>query len=176
MNIKNHFFKFPSQYSSTKKQMIQFGHVAIIIFLVILILLIMASHPICDKPTENFDTYYNHDMGNHTVYQVNNPKISVDESILKAKYNWSDKNPSGGNVMDTYYENVVRQKNAGYDLGPLELSNIRDYDSKFDNAPVGQGYNFRDMDNPSLVSHFHHPDMHRPGENYRIELSEKEWF
>jgi hypothetical protein len=151
--------------------MIKFVHVAIIIFLVILILLCLAANPLCDDPVEQFDTYYNHDMGSHTVYQVNDPKISVSDSILKAKYTWSDRNASGGNAIDAYYENLVRQKNVGY-----TPSEVHDYDLKFNNAPAGEGYNRKDMDNSTLVSHFHHPDMHRDGENYRVELSEKLWF
>jgi hypothetical protein len=146
-------------------------HVAIIIFLVILLLLTLSSTTCEEEPVENFDTYYNHDMGNHTIYQVNNPDMSVNESRLTAKYTWSARNADGRNVMDSYYENVARQKNDGYD--PREAPS---YDTKFGISESGKGYKLKDMENNKLVSQFHHMDMDRPEENYRVELSQKLWF
>lgn len=155
--------------------MLEFTHVAIIIVLFIVLLLVF---PICfseDEEDEHFDTYYNHDMGVHEVYQKKNPKMTVAESGLNAKYRWDEKTKSGDNVYDKYYEDEVNQRNSKYAPRVGDPMNSGgDYDTKFNNgAERGNGYDIRDMHDNMLFANFYHPNMTQKEDVFKIELNEK---
>lgn len=153
--------------------MITFTHVAIIIVLFIILLMMLSKTPLCSA--EHFDSYYNHDMGAHTVYQNQpgaNQKITIDESALRSQYRWSDKTPGGYNVYDKYYEAIVNEKNADYNPN-IDYSERSEepYDAKFNSVPAGQGYEISDMAQNMLHREFHHSGL--PG--FGVDLAQKGW-
>ncbi len=163
--------------------MIDFAQVSIVIVLFIILLMILAKNPICnlgEKENENFDTYYNHDMGVHTVYQNkpyaygNAADISIDDAELKANYRWSDKTPAGDNVYDQYYEELVQDKNSDYDPNYDYSQNSEDaYDMKFNNAPGSQGYDFDTSEGLPVV---HREFEHKGLPSFGIDLAQKGWM
>ncbi len=143
-----------------------------IVYALIIAILILL---VINFSSEHFDTYYNHTMGAHGVYEKDKP-ISVKDSMLKEKYEWSAKDKGGENVYDKYYNEEVLQKNDEYDPTRVDLTGFDDsYDTKFQNgAPSGEGYDLRDMKDNLLFGHFAHPGMTRPGEVFTMQLSEKD--
>ncbi len=75
--------------------------------LIILIIIIIAIY--LNQNSEYFDTYRNHDIGAYEVYQTSDPedKITINQAALKAKYDWSDRDPLGQTVYDIMYDNTI---------------------------------------------------------------------
>jgi hypothetical protein len=149
--------------------MITFSQVAIIIVLVIVLLMALAKNPICpsflDK-NEGFDTYYNHDMGTHTVHQAGRfggtPDISIADSDLKSRYNWSHRDSAGVNIYDDYYEQLVYDKNAAFEREyDYQETTEEPYDEKFNNVPNSRGYDVNKMYEGIEERTFYHPALNR---------------
>ena len=130
---------------------------------------------------ESFDTYRNHDIGAFTVYHQDNEKNEKNDSnrpsgnksgclnyqcpdlsfdpILKAKYNWQNRDKAGYTVYDKMYNNEAQEKIWGNDneysyreFDTWNLDNV--YDLKFtvlDNDNLLSTYNKHDMDDPKKV-------------------------
>ena len=144
-----------------------------IVYALLVVLFIMIV--LCLVRSEDFDTYYNHTMGAHAVYEKGEP-ISVKDSMLKEKYEWSAKDKQGENVYDKYYNEEVLQKNDEYDPTRVDLTGFGDsYDTRFQNgAPGGEGYDLRDMKDNLLFGHFAHPGMTGKDQVFTMQLSEKD--
>jgi len=156
--------------------MLDYAYVAIVIVLFMVILMMLSMSDFCnvgeEGEAEHFDTYWNHDMGVHTIQQKTNPDISVDESVLKAKYTWKAQDKAGENNTDKYYEDMVLEKNAGYYPPEVYYNMNSDYDTKFVSLPGG-GYKLSEMQGSQMNKNFYHPGMTDPTEAYGIGLSEK---
>lgn len=147
--------------------MITFSEVAVIIVLFIILMMALAKNPICPKEfkTEQFDTYYNHDMGTHTVYQKGlfgaEPDISIEEADLKRKYDWSQRDPAGVNVYDDYYEALVHEKNSGFKREyDYQETSEEPYDEKFNDVPNDRGYDWNKMWEGIEERTYFHPILH----------------
>jgi len=128
--------------------MIQYYHVVFAIIIVILFMFLVAKSDICKNMTEQFDTYWNHDMGANTVYNTNWDKDSLAdkdnvtlkpmaETSLETKYNWSKTDPLGLNIYDKQYENDVYDK---YKTDNEYLRDVGLYDTRFTVANTGYGF------------------------------------
>lgn len=150
--------------------MLDYTFCAIIIALFI-VLLAFLSKSSCsqDGGTEDFDTYYNHDMGIHSVYQKDDPDVTVDESSLQAKYNWAGQDRKGYNVVDKYYEEETLEKNSAYDPLYMHYNEGNDYDTKFLNLPAG-GFDMSMAQGSTLVKSV---NVYSDEEKYKMELAQK---
>lgn len=137
----------------------------IAVVVLILILFIYMGLPYIKKAHgENFDTYYNHDIGAQEVYEKQNDndfsselntkdlkKISLTDAGLKAKYDWSKKDLNGYNVYDKYYENVERANYGdSFGLPGVTESDSHGYDSKFNKAEYAN-YRISDMESQTPI-------------------------
>jgi hypothetical protein len=155
--------------------MITFTIVAIIVvlFVILMIALPMCGSDAVTSSTEGFDTYFNHDIGAHDIYSLDNPKLTVGESKLQAEYRWNDRDGEGENVYDKFYEGEVLQRNAGYEPTFGGMNSGYDYETQFKNgAQSGTGYNLSEMSNNMLFANFWHAGM-APDQKYTVQLSEK---
>ena len=154
--------------------MITFSQIAIVVVLFIVLLMALAKNPICPSAFESepFDTYYNHDMGAHTVHQNGrfggNANISIEDSDLKARYDWSHRDPEGVNIFDDVYEALVYDKNAGFQREyDYQETTEEPYDEKFNNVPNSRGYDTDKMWEGLEERTYYHPSLGRdPSENW----------
>ena len=145
--------------------MVTYVHVAFIILIVMLLLFYFTQNPLCDlgldgnvagDEAEHFDTYHNHDMGSHSVYEeypeLFGQSITVDDARIKSKYEWSKRDASGMNVYDVMYEGEAQERNLSHQLDPEQQKpNTEEiYDLKFSTVEGGSGYNLDDMQDNML--------------------------
>lgn len=151
--------------------MLDYTFCAIIIALFIVLLAFLTNSPICGQSggAEDFDTYYNHDMGIHSVYQKDDPDVTVKESSLQAKYNWAKQDPKGYNVVDKYYEEETLDKNSAYDPLYVHYNEGNDYDTKFLNLPAG-GFDMSMAQGSALTKSV---NVYSDEEKYKMELAQK---
>lgn len=138
--------------------MIEFICLAIIILLIIL----WVSN--IWRVKENFDTYFNHDMGSYDVYKNTYPTKpkSLEDANLYAKYSWEEKDRDGRTVYDKYYEKYnftiggaspVDGEYAYRDISSLGEDNV--YDEKFSLT----NYVEKDGFSNDNISNYHFIDM-----------------
>ena len=156
--------------------MIQFAHVALVIVIVVVLLMYLAKNPVCSigNPTEEFDTYYNTDMGAHAVYESGqfggDENITVDEAALKAKYEWNTRDRNGDKVYDVFYRRVNREKNKTYDDEHHSMNASEPYDTAFSTSTADKGYKIDDIYEESVSSNFKGQSIYGAPEVY---LSQK---
>ena len=150
-------------FSSEKVTMVTYVHVAFIILIVLLLIFYFTQNPLCDlgldggsdEEAEHFDTYHNHDMGSHQVYEQH-PELfaqgsingsTVEEARLKSTYEWSKRDSRGMNVYDVMYEGEAQERNRDHqrDQEAYKPTFDEPYDMKFSTVEGSTGYNLDDM-------------------------------
>ena len=134
------------------------GDLLCLIIVIFLVLLLWSRHQNATV-TEKFDTYYNHDYGAYNVYKNEKlPIKTVEDASLKAKYQWSERDPLGYTLYDKMFDAVVEEKNAttdsdyGYRDTESGLDNV--YDTKFstlDGRNELNNYKISDMHDPNII-------------------------
>jgi hypothetical protein len=111
--------------------MFKFIHVFVIVIVLLVLLIVVAKYQTSSggNPSENFDTYYQHDAGVAKVLGV-----PLSESMhLVEKYDWYKRTPEGYNLYDVVYNNLVRSRDDSDQKYTKEYLGLEsDYDSKFD--------------------------------------------
>lgn len=158
--------------------MLTFLDIGIIIVLFIILMMILTVYPmICgnekNEENENFDVYFNHDMGAYDVYKrEQNPNVTVNDAILEAKYTWRDYDKRGENYIDKFYEETTLDKNAGYEPSFVDSNSQNlEYDTKF--ALADQDFNMNYATSNLLEKDLYHKGMYAKNQRFTVGLSQK---
>jgi len=154
----------------------------IFIVVIVILLLVLYTVGISKSKAENFDTYYNHDIGAFDVYNQNKSDSwqagfkpsNLEQANRYANYTWSERDPAGMTVYDKYYEDYTFEIGGANDQDKEYVEreiNTKDednvYDSKFSIRDGGSLYytygpqQIRDMTDtsPAMAYDWHSDEL-----------------